>query len=310
MSLSPTTSLAFSRTFLQKEGGALEKTIAALDRILAISSKCIQFVDVTSKKELLFQEDSFSISSSELALKTIIGILLLPLTILALALSIILKGVFYYKHSSKEFKESLGNIQPKDEKKKNFLEKGTQTENLISQHLPQHLSTEQMIAKLKAFMVLNKQESGYLRHVFDFLKSSYTMLAQFFLDFEKDFSTKIFTEGSEKNSHMLIHRNFDMFLKSLTEKIRQNFQGNQKALPEEGKELSLYTKELIRDFHSIFMLNLSLLEKTLDVSLLSKENQPAAQESIIFYQKFDLFFEWIINKVKLCRSKSFLPKSS
>ncbi|WP_213357673.1 hypothetical protein [Chlamydiifrater phoenicopteri] len=109
------TSFEFSPVFIQKtRGGGLEKTISLLDRALAVSSNCIRFVDVSETGAPMIEEQVIKISSIEVVAKVIIGILLLPLTILALALKVILRSVFYCKTPPKE--EWISAIPPKEER--------------------------------------------------------------------------------------------------------------------------------------------------------------------------------------------------
>ncbi|WP_213357672.1 hypothetical protein [Chlamydiifrater phoenicopteri] len=98
---SPLVAFDFSPKFLEKTGGgSLEKSLAMLDRILAVSSKCFRFIDLSSDGKLLIKEESNPISCVKIIAKVALGILLLPITIIALALKIILRIAFYNKESS------------------------------------------------------------------------------------------------------------------------------------------------------------------------------------------------------------------
>ncbi|WP_213319020.1 hypothetical protein [Chlamydiifrater volucris] len=111
-------SFKFSPVFIQKtQGGSLEKALSLLDRALAVSSRCIQFVDISEKGIPVIREESIQISSLEILAKVVIGVLLLPLTIIAIALKIILRTAFCYKTPSSEEWVHLAPPTPEIEKK-------------------------------------------------------------------------------------------------------------------------------------------------------------------------------------------------
>ncbi|WP_213318318.1 hypothetical protein [Chlamydiifrater volucris] len=95
------TTFQFSPKFMESKGGCLEKSISILDRILSVSPACICFLDVSENGSVVIEEKKLPIPRTEVIIKVFVGVLLLPLTIIAFALKIILKTAFYYKYSHK-----------------------------------------------------------------------------------------------------------------------------------------------------------------------------------------------------------------
>ncbi|WP_213357674.1 hypothetical protein [Chlamydiifrater phoenicopteri] len=282
MSFSPITSLSFSPTFLQKEGGALEKAIETLDRILAISSRCVQFLDITENGELLFKEASFTISTPELILKVVVGILLLPLTILALALSIILKGAFYYKHSSERSQKQQLETQPI---KPAPLQIPVKEEKEPKPPQPSHLAASKPSSNLKTS--LSEQEQTGIKLIFNLLQTSHLIFIDFLENIEKEGATTIFSSSQNLPSHLKVYLDYELFLTSLESRIKQNFHGDPTKNLFDKEKLSSQIKTL----HTTFLKILSLAERLLEVKLTSPEDISMQEASIILYKDFNYFFK-------------------
>ncbi|WP_213318319.1 hypothetical protein [Chlamydiifrater volucris] len=157
MFYSPSVSFSFSTKFIEKSnGGCLERSLAFLDRVLAISSRCIRFIDVSDTGNVLIREELLLISSVEILAKVVIGILLLPLTIIALALRIILRMAFYCKEtSSKEW------VEVKAEEPKELLQPLSRKEyRSIVQRLGSQLSNGEVFILKELYQKIREKHSS------------------------------------------------------------------------------------------------------------------------------------------------------
>ncbi|WP_213318321.1 hypothetical protein [Chlamydiifrater volucris] len=292
MKFSPITSLSFSPEFIYKtHGGVLEKTLSLLDRILQVSSKCIQLLDVTEEGVLIFKETSFSISNLEMVTRVIAGILLLPLTILALALSILLKGVFYYKYASREWKQISEVQQPKklEPEKLSKIEKKN-TDPAISQEVPESTSKPVINPKLKSTLI--KEEEALAKKVFNLVKDGHFVFVDALQNLEKKYSTKIFPPSKTTSPCLIICNDTNLFLQNLEKQLSRSSVNDDSSKPfqKEVIEFSQEDKDLLINTHSAFFETLSLVENFLKIQL--------KLTSFEVYQDFDIFFEKLMAKAK------------